>query len=104
MEQVRSVDIAFSMNFSKPSVSNALKKLRSDGLVSIDSGGFITLTVVGKKIAGSIYERHVLISNWLISLGVDNQVALNDACKMEHVVSAQSFEAIKRHIVNCRCS
>jgi len=98
--QVRSVDIALELNYSKPSVSVAMKKLRLDGYIEVDSGGFITLTARGAAIAQSMYERHMIISDWLVSLGVDRQTAANDACKMEHVLSEQSFEAIRRHIGN----
>jgi len=96
--KVRSIDISNELNYSKPSVSVAMKKLRLDGHVEIDTQGFITLTKSGKKIAESMYERHVIISDWLIFLGVDKQTALYDACRVEHVISEQSFEAVKKHI------
>jgi len=96
-KKVRSVDIAAAMDFSKPSVSVAMKKLRQDGFIEID-GGIITLTKNGKKIAERMYERHLLLSNWLIALGVDKQVAMDDACRMEHVISEESFEAIRASI------
>jgi len=96
-KKVRSVDIAAAMDFSKPSVSIAMKKLRQDGFIEID-GGVITLTENGKKIAERMYERHLLLSNWLIALGVDKQVAMDDACRMEHVISEESFEAIRANI------
>ena len=97
-EKVRSIDIANELEFSKPSVSIAMKNLREKGYVSIDDDGFIKLTAKGRKIAGSMYERHVAISDWLMKLGVDKKTALNDACKMEHVISESSFSAIKKHI------
>ena len=95
---VRSIDIANELEFSKPSVSVAMKNLRSDGHILVDEDGHITLTTSGIAIGKSMYERHTLISNWLISLGVDEKVALDDACKMEHGMSEESFAAIRKHI------
>lgn len=95
---VRSVDIANELGFKKSSVSIAMKKLREKEHISVDASGFITLTPSGRKIAEMIYERHLLFSNWLIRLGVNEQTALEDACKIEHVLSQESFEAIKRYI------
>ncbi|MCL2852552.1 MAG: metal-dependent transcriptional regulator [Defluviitaleaceae bacterium] len=95
---VRSIDIANELDYSKPSVSVAMKKLRLDGYIEIDSNGFITLTESGREVAESMYDRHTLISDWLIFLGVDKQTAVNDACRMEHVISDQSFTAIKNHL------
>ena len=97
-EKVRSIDIVNELEFSKPSVSIAMKNLRSKGYIEMGDDGFITLTGEGKKIADTMYERHVAISDWLILLGVDKKTAVNDACKMEHVVSEKSFLAIKKHI------
>jgi Mn-dependent DtxR family transcriptional regulator len=96
--QVRSVDIANELDYSRPSISIAMKNLREKGYIEIEKGGYIKLTEVGKKIAESMYERHKLITDWLIFLGVDKKIAVNDACKIEHVLSEQSFEAIKSHI------
>jgi len=95
---VRPVDIANELDYAKPSISVALKNLRSGGYIDTDSDGFIILTEKGLQIAESMYERHIIISDWLISMGVDKQTAVNDACKMEHVLSQQSFLAIKQHI------
>jgi Mn-dependent DtxR family transcriptional regulator len=95
---IRSIDIVNELEFTKPSVSVAMKKLRENGYINMDSDGYITLTEAGKKIANSMYERHVLISDWLIFLGVDKETAVNDACKIEHGISEQSFKAIKEHI------
>lgn len=95
---VRSVDIAAELNYSKPSVSVAMKHLREKECIVVSPAGFITLTEKGMQIASSIYERHTVFSNWLISLGVDPQTAANDACEMEHQISAESFEAIKKFI------
>ncbi|MCL2383349.1 MAG: metal-dependent transcriptional regulator [Oscillospiraceae bacterium] len=100
--KVRSIDISHKLEYSKPSVSVAMKKLRLDGYIHIDSDGYITLTESGRKIAESMYERHTIISNWLISLGIDKQIALDDACRIEHVISEQSFQAIKSHITKTR--
>lgn len=96
--QVRSIDIANELNFSKPSVSVAMKNLRENGYILMDDQGHITLTASGQTIADTMYERHTMLSNWLIYLGVDAKTAAEDACRMEHVLSAQTFEAIKRHI------
>lgn len=95
---VRSVDIATELGFKKSSVSIAMKNLRMKNHITVSDAGFITLTESGKAIADEIYERHKWISSWLISLGVDEKVATEDACKIEHVISRESFEAIKKHI------
>ena len=95
---VRAVDIAAEMGFKKPSVSVAMKKLREAHHIIVSPEGFITLTETGKEIADRIYERHTLLSSWLTQLGVDPEIASEDACRMEHVISAESFEAIKAHI------
>ena len=98
MDRVRSIDIVNELGFSKPSVSVAMKNLREKGLIEIDGDGYITLTVDGRQIAESMYERHMLISDWLIFLGVDKKIAVYDACRMEHAMSEQSFLAIKKHV------
>ena len=95
---VRSIDISNELNYTKPSVSVAMKKLRLDGYVEVDENGYVLLTESGRKIAESMHERHELISNWLVSLGVAGDIAARDACKMEHVISEQSFKAIRAHI------
>ncbi len=95
---VRSIDIANEMDFSKPSVSVAMKNLRNQGHILVDDGGYITLTESGRAIAETIYERHTLISQWLIALGVSEKTAMEDACRIEHVISAESFAAIKAHV------
>ncbi|MDR0303413.1 MAG: metal-dependent transcriptional regulator [Chitinispirillales bacterium] len=97
-DKVRSIDIVNELECSKPSVSVAMKNLRANGYVEIDENGFITLTVEGRKIAETMYERHIAISDWLIFLGVDKKTAVNDACKMEHAMSEKSFTALKKHI------
>ena len=95
---VRSVDIAAELGFKKSSVSVAMKNLRQKEHIIMDKSGFITLTPSGRAIAVMIYERHELLSSWLMQLGVDKNVALEDACKIEHVISKESFDAIKRHL------
>lgn len=95
---VRSIDIANELSFSKPSVSVAMKNLRANGYIEMDPEGHISLTGSGREIAETMYERHTLLSQWLIYLGVDEKTAQEDACRIEHVVSAESFKAIKAHI------
>lgn len=95
--EVRSIDIVNELEFSKPSVSVAMKNLREDGYITVDKDGYIRLTDKGLEIAEKMYERHTLLSQWLIKLGVDEKVAVEDACRMEHVISAESFAAIKKH-------
>ena len=99
---VRSIDIANELDFSKPSVSVGMKNLRQNGYIQVDGNGYITLTDAGRKIAETMYERHTMLSSWLVYLGVDQKTAVEDACRMEHVLSADSFEAIKRHITSCK--
>ncbi len=95
---VRSVDIAAQLNFSKPSVSVAMKNLRENGYISVSPEGRITLTEKGREIAEAVYEKHTLLTKWLVFLGVDPETAAADACKIEHVISSESFEAIKKHV------
>ena len=95
--EVRAIDIVNEMNFTKPSVSVAMKNLRERGCIEVDGKGFITLTEQGRAIAETIYERHTLLTRWLVALGVPERTAQEDACRMEHVISAESFAAIKRH-------
>ena len=95
--EVRSIDIVNELEFSKPSVSVAMKNLRENGYITVDKDGYIRLTDKGLEIAEKMYERHKLLSQWLIKLGVDEKVAVEDACRMEHVISAESFAAIKKH-------
>ena len=97
---VRSIDIVNELEYSKPSVSVAMKNLRSKGYIVKDDDGYITLTDKGQKIADTIYERHVVITDWLIFLGVDKKTAVKDACKMEHALSEKSFSAIKKYTEN----
>ena len=100
MAQVRSIDIANELSYSKPSVSVAMKNLRTNGYIEVSSEGYITLTESGLQIAQTVYERHSLMTKFLIYLGVDPEIAKEDACMMEHDISAESFEALKKHINN----
>ena len=95
---VRSIDVAQHLNFSKPSVSRAMSLLRENGYVIMDDDGLLHLTDTGYEIASRIYERHQLLTTWLTRLGVDPKVAAEDACKIEHDLSVESFEAIKNHV------
>ena len=97
---VRSVDIANELGFKKSSVSIAMKKLRQENHITVTDAGFIYLTDSGKEIANMIYERHEFISKWLIELGVPEEIATDDACQMEHVISKESFKAIKNHVLS----
>lgn len=95
---VRSIDIANDMNFSKPSISIAVHKLEEQGFIIIDKNGYITLTDTGLEMANKIYERHLVLTDWFVSLGVDKEIAAEDACKIEHDISDESFEAIKKYL------
>ena len=95
---VRSVDVAEELGFKKSSVSVAMKNLREKKHITVTKEGYIYLTESGRRIAEMIYERHEMLSAWLVFLGVDEKVAAQDACRIEHVISAESFEAIKAHI------
>jgi Mn-dependent DtxR family transcriptional regulator len=96
--EVRSIDIAHDMGYSKPSISIAMKKLKEAGLIDIDEHGFITLTKEGHVIADRVYERHTVLKKILINIGVDPKQAEKDACKVEHVISEETFEAIKKKV------
>lgn len=95
---VRSLDVADYMGFSKPSVSRAVGLLKSGGYITVDGNGYITLTADGRYISEKIYERHTVLTNFLMSIGVNEATALEDACKMEHVISDTSFDALKKYI------
>ena len=95
---VRSVDVASELGFKKPSVSVAMKNLREKKHITVTKEGYIYLTETGKEIAEMIFERHELLSEWLQKLGVAKKTATEDACKIEHVISKESFEAIKNHL------
>ena len=95
---VRSIDIAAELNFSKPSVSVAMKHLKESGKIDVSNGGHITLTQSGKELAEKVYERHRVLAKMLITLGVDEKTANADACEMEHVISEETFRAIQNHV------
>lgn len=94
---IRSIDIVNELGYSKPSVSVAMKNLRENGYISMDHEGYITLEPSGRKIAETIYERHTLLTKFLIHLGVPEGIAAEDACRIEHVLTPESFKAIKEH-------
>lgn len=96
--QVRSIDIVHEMNFSKPSVSVAMKNLREKNYITMDDTGYIQLTASGKKRAEDVLERHTVLSDWLISIGVGKEAAIEDACKVEHDLSEESYQAIKKFL------
>ena len=98
MDNVRSIDIATEMGFTKPSVSVAMKNLRELGYITMASNGYITLTESGLQRAEDVLERHTFLTNWLIGLGVTEEIAREDACRMEHDISAETFAAIKAYI------
>ena len=95
---VRSIDIAEHMNYSKPSVSRAVSRLKEEGYITVDEGGHIALTDSGLAVGNKIYERHTVLSRVLIGLGVDEETALEDACRIEHVISDATFAALKKHM------
>ncbi len=95
---VRSIDVGEYMGYSKPSVSRAIGLLKNGGYVSVDPDGYLTLTDAGNEVASKIYERHTLLTECLMRLGVDKERAAEDACKIEHDISDESFEALKRHL------
>lgn len=102
LPQVRSIDIATEIGYSKPSISIAMKNLRAKGYIQVSDKGYISLTEEGKIIAKEVYERHIILKNWLIRLGVAPEIAAANACKMEHDISRESFEAIKKCISEMR--
>lgn len=98
--QVRSIDIANELHYSKPSVSIAMKNLRSKNYITVNENGYIYLTESGKELADMTLERHTLLSGWLISIGVSEEVAYEDACKIEHDLSEETYAAIKKYCAN----
>ena len=93
--QVRSIDIAHELNYTKPSVSVAMKNLREKEYITMEDKGYITLTEAGRKRAEGVLEKHTILSDWLISIGVSQETALEDACRIEHVISDETFGCIK---------
>lgn len=98
MKDVRSIDVCNEMGYSKPTISVVMKQFREKGYIEMDGNGYITLTPAGLEIAQSTYERHVVLSEMLMLLGVERETALADACKIEHDISQETFECIKRHM------
>ncbi|MBQ5932529.1 MAG: metal-dependent transcriptional regulator [Lachnospiraceae bacterium] len=96
--KVRSIDISEEMQFSKPSVSRAIKLLKTNGYINVDAQGYITFTEKGKEVAEDIYDRHQVLTECLIYLGVSEELAAKDACKIEHDLSKETFAAIKKHM------
>ena len=96
---VRSIDVVHHMNYSKPSISRAMSRLRENGYITMDQEGWLGLTDAGREIAERIYERHRLLTEWLTALGVDPEVAREDACRLEHDISAETFDCIRTHIL-----
>lgn len=100
LSDVRSIDVANELNYSKPSVSVAVKNLKTRGYITVAEDGYLRLTATGKEIAESVYERHTLLRDWLVHLGVDPEIAAGDACKMEHDLTPESYEAMKKCILS----
>lgn len=97
-DKVRSIDVCERMGYSKPSVSRAIGILKRNGYIEVDPSGYITLTETGTSVAERIYERHTILTEFLVSIGVPHDVAVLDACKMEHILSDEAFDAIKKSI------
>ena len=102
-QNVRSIDVAEEMGFSKPSVSRGVSILKRDGYLTVDEKGYLELTDAGTDLAMKIYERHIILTKALVLLGVDEQTAAQDACKMEHVISDKTLEAFKKHLRTTTC-
>lgn len=96
---VRSIDIATELEYTKPSVSVAMKNLRENGYIKVDADGYITLTESGREIAETMYERHTVLTNCLIAIGVDERTAVEDSCRIEHVISRETFEKIREFML-----
>ncbi|MBQ8213068.1 MAG: metal-dependent transcriptional regulator [Clostridia bacterium] len=94
---VRSIDVVHETGYTKPSVSRAVGLLKKSGYISVDAGGYITLTEAGRALASKVLERHRLLTGFLIGIGVDPEIAADDACKMEHIISDETFEKMKQH-------
>lgn len=98
MSKVRSIDIAVDMNYSKPSISRAIKNLKENGYINVDANGNITLTEKGFEIANRIFERHTILTKIFVALGVSQETAASDACKVEHDLSQETFDALKKYL------
>lgn len=99
-KNIRAIDVCAYLNYSKPSVSRAVGILKKNGYISVDSDGYITLNEKGRVLAEVLYERHTVLTKMLIELGVDEETATEDACRIEHVISDKSFAAVKSHYLN----
>ena len=99
-ERIRSIDIGAYLGYSKPSVSRAVGILKKEGYISVDADGYVTLSESGMQTAEQLYERHTVLTKMLVSLGVDESTATEDACRIEHVISDESFAAVKKHYLN----
>jgi len=99
-ERIRSIDIGAYLGYSKPSVSRAVGILKKEGYISVDADGYVTLSESGMQTAEQLYERHTVLTKMLVSLGVDEATATEDACRIEHVISDESFAAVKKHYLN----
>ena len=99
MKEVRSIDVCNELGYSKPTISVAMKQFRENGFIEMDAAGHITLTAAGLAIARGTYERHQVLSRLLIALGVSEETALADACKMEHDISQETFDCLKKHLL-----
>ena len=97
-DYVRAIDVGEELNFSRPSVSRAIHILEEGGFLAIEQGGALRLTALGREYAERIYERHTILTEYFVALGVDRGTAVNDACRIEHVISDECFSAIKRHL------
>lgn len=97
-KEVRSIDIATELGFSKPSISRAVNLLKTNGYINVDGAGLITFTPAGEAVAQSMYDRHKTLTDYLSLLGVDRDTAAKDACRIEHIISQQTFEKIKEHL------
>ena len=99
-EKIRAIDIGAYLGYTKPSVSRAIGILKNAEYISVDGDGYITMTPKGAQVAEQLYERHTVLTNMLVALGVDEETATEDACRIEHVISDQSFAAVKAHYLN----
>ncbi len=100
-KKIRAIDVGAYLGYTKPSVSRAVGILKKSDYISVDSEGYITLNESGKQLAEQLYERHTVLTNMLMALGVDEETATEDACRIEHVISNKSFEAVKKHYLDC---
>lgn len=98
-DKIRSIDIGAYLGYTKPSVSRAVGVLKRDGFISVDADGYISLTEKGRSLSEGLYERHTILTKMLVALGVDEETATEDACRIEHVISDKSFDAVKKHFL-----